>query len=63
MPWLIVKIDVEGRAIENVVNVDTIVRFGPNVAIGSYMKFVDGGSVQLLDAYEELKAEIAKIKE
>jgi hypothetical protein len=64
MGWLIVKVDPGGgyEPVDNVVNTDNIVRFGSR-GTGSYMKFVDGTSVDLLDAYTELIAEIQKLKE
>jgi hypothetical protein len=63
MAWLAVKINVPGQSsVDNVVNTDTIVRFGPR-GDGSYMRFVDGSSIELLDAYVELIEEIQKIKE
>ena len=62
MYWLAVKIDVEGKPIDNIVNVDTIVRFGPRPS-GSYMKLLDGSTVELLDAYSQLVGVLTKIKE
>ena len=62
MYWLAVKIDVEGKPIDNIVNVDTIVRFGPRPG-GSYMKLLDGNTVELLDDYSQLVGVLTKIKE
>ena len=61
MYWLAVKIDIDGKPIDNVINVDTIVRFGPRPG-GSYLKLLDGGTVELLDAYPQLIEALIKAK-
>jgi len=62
MAWINVNIRVDGVDIPNVVNTDTIVRFGPNRS-GSYMHFVDGSSVNLTDDFHEIGQVIASAKE
>jgi hypothetical protein len=62
MYWLAVKIDVDGKPVDNIINVDTIVRFGPRPG-GSYMKLLDGGTVELLDAYSQLVGVLTKLTE
>ena len=62
MAWINVNIRVDGVDIPNVVNTDTIVRFGPNRS-GSYMRFVDGSSVNLTDDFHEIGQVIASAKE
>ena len=63
MYWLAVKLNVEGKPIDNIINVDTIVRFGPDGKDRSYMHFVDGSSVNILDSYSQLVSELTKMKE
>lgn len=54
MPWMKVMIDVDGNPpVENVINTDTIIRFGPR-GTGSYIKFMDGTSIQVLDPMSEI---------
>jgi hypothetical protein len=62
MYWLAVKIDVEGRPVNNIINVDTVVRFGPRPD-GSYMKLLDGSTVDLLDTYPQLIEALIKAKD
>ena len=62
MYWLAVKVDVESKPIDNIINVDTIVRFGPRPR-GSYMKLLDGSTVELLDTYSQLIEALIKAKE
>lgn len=54
MPWMQVRIAIEGdKLIENVINTDTIIRFGP-WKDGTYIKFVDGTQVNVLDPMSEI---------
>ena len=66
MYWLAVKID-PGKGydpVDNIVNVDNIVRFGPrDNGTKSYMRFVDGNSLDLLDAFPQLCDELTRAKE
>lgn len=59
MLWIAVKVDVSTGPVDNTINVETITRFGPRLN-GSYVKLVDGSSVELVDSYEELLEEIKK---
>ncbi len=60
MFWIAVKVDVAGVGpVDNTINVETITRFGPRPK-GSYVKLVDGSTVELVDSYEELIIEISK---
>jgi hypothetical protein len=61
--WINVTVHFDGEPdVPNVVNTDTIVRFGPNRS-GSYMHFVDGSSVNLTDDFHEIGQVIASAKE
>jgi hypothetical protein len=61
--WINVTVHIDGEPdFPNVVNTDTIVRFGPNRS-GSYMHFVDGSSVNLTDDFHEIGQVIASAKE
>lgn len=53
MAWVNVEIDVDGKSVPNVVQIDAIVRYGPRPQ-GSYIKFIDGSSVNLLDSFESI---------
>jgi hypothetical protein len=60
MYWLAVKVNDDGKAVDNIINVDTIVRFGPRPG-GSYMKLLGGDTVELLDAYSQLVEVLTKL--
>lgn len=65
MRWLVVYVIVAEaeKAIENVVNIDTIVRVWPSRE-GAGIRFVDGSVIQVSDKYQEvcqLLREVEKI--
>lgn len=68
MPWMQVRVIVDDAVqIENVVNTDTISRFGSASDGGSYIKFIDGSSIRVADPMSEivevvLKADSKKVK-
>jgi hypothetical protein len=63
MYWLLVKLEAfDGNHVDNLINVDTIVRIGPRANGSSYMRFVDGSSVDLVDNFLQLKSELTKAK-
>ena len=62
MYWLAVKINDDGKTVDNIINVDAIVRFGPRLG-GSYMELVNGNTVYLLDAYSQLVGVLTKLTE
>jgi hypothetical protein len=52
--WIAVKqITLEGKQIDNIANIDTIVRVGPRGS-GSYIKFLDGNSIDVTDSFQEI---------
>ena len=56
-----VKVVVEGSApVDNVVNTDTISRFGPTPDGGSYIKFADGTSIHVVDPVSEITEVVLK---
>ena len=52
--WIAVKqITLEGKQIDNIANIDAIVRVGPRGS-GSYIKFLDGSSIDVVDSFQEI---------
>jgi hypothetical protein len=63
MAWINVTVYIDGEpGVPNVINTDTIVRFGPNRS-GSYIHFVDGTSTNVTDDFKEIGQVIASAKE
>jgi len=46
-------------AVDNIVNIDAIVRVGRNTN-GCYIKFLDGTSIDVQDTFQEIKAVLLK---
>ena len=60
MPWMDVEIEAVGReSVKSVVNTDTITRFGPTPN-GTYIRFIDGSSIDVLDSFEEILQVVLK---
>lgn len=60
MAWMDVMVEVVGHApIKNVVNTDAIVRFGAR-ANGSYIRFVDGMAIDVLDSFDDILQVVLK---
>ena len=60
MSWMTVEIKVEDKIISNIINIETIVRFGPRLDGSSYMRFVDGSTVELADSFDSITQAILK---
>lgn len=55
MPWMdVVVIHENGDTVDNVINTDTIVRFGQRAEGGTFIRFVDGSTVQVADPMDEI---------
>lgn len=59
MAWMNVEIEIDGKLIPNVVNIDCIVRYGSRTS-GSYLKLIDGSTIEVNDPVEEITAVILK---
>jgi hypothetical protein len=58
--WIAIKqITLEGKQIDNIANIDTIVRVGPRGS-GSYIKFLDGNSIDVVDSFQEIAEVLLK---
>lgn len=63
MPWMDIEVEVAGHEpIKNVVNIDTIVRFGPRATGGSYIRFVDGMAIDVSDSFDEIIQAVLKAR-
>lgn len=64
MPWMKVSVVVDGGSpIANVINTDSIARFGPTADGGSYIKFTDGTSIHVSDPMSEITEVVLKADE
>lgn len=60
MAWMNVSVHIENKpSVPNVLNIDTIVRYGANPT-GSYIRTVDGLSINVDDSVDEISAVILK---
>ncbi len=60
MSWMDVEIEVVGREpVKNVINTEAIIRFGPRLN-GTYVRLVDGSSIDVLDSFEEILQAVLK---
>jgi hypothetical protein len=56
--WMAVKQRIIGSQqppVDNILNIDTIVRIGPN-SLGCYIKFLDGSEISVADGFQEIAA-------
>lgn len=63
MAWLQVKVIVGAETIDNIINVDSIVRIGPNYPGSCYIHTIDGQSVSIAEDFNQLVKSIFKAKE
>jgi hypothetical protein len=64
VPWMQVQVALpEDGSIENVINTDTIIRVGSLVNGGSYIMFVDGSTLRVLDSMSEIVEVVLKADE
>lgn len=63
MPWMKVTVGKKGdEPVESVINTDTIIRF-QSVGEKTYIKFVDGSILEVLDPMEEITEVVLKADE
>lgn len=64
MAWMAVKQYFATQApVDNIVNIDAIVRVGANDRGGCYIKFIDGASIDVVDSFQEITEVLLKAQQ
>ena len=64
MAWLKTKIVIENEPpVDNLINVDAIVRIGPSLSGGCYVHTIDGMSINIVDRFDSLVKDLFGGKE